>query len=67
MSDGFMSEPPRWHTRLTNFERALKQLDKVAALASNREREDFELLGLIKAFELTHELSWLVLKDYFAY
>ncbi len=67
MPDELMSEPPRWHTRLLSFEKALAQLDEVATLAKARELTNFELLGLIKIFELTHELSWLVLKDYFAY
>ena len=62
-----MSDIPRWQTRLTNFERALAQLDNAAMLANTRALNDLELQGLIKAFELVHELAWRVLKDYFAY
>ena len=62
-----MSDIPRWQTRLTNFERALAQLDDAAVLANTRALNNLELQGLIKAFELVHELAWRVLKDYFAY
>jgi nucleotidyltransferase substrate binding protein (TIGR01987 family) len=62
-----VSDIPRWQTRLTNFERALAQLDNAAMLANTRALNDLELQGLIKAFELVHELAWRVLKDYFAY
>lgn len=67
MPDELMSEPPRWHTRLSNFERALGQLNDAAMLAETRTLNNLELQGLIKAFELVHELSWRLLKDYFAY
>ena len=32
-----------------------------------RPLSDLEKLGLIQAFEFTHELAWSVMKDYFAY
>ena len=59
------SEELRWHQRLQNFERALKELEEAVDLASERDLSKLEKLGLIHAFENTHELSWKTLKDFF--
>ncbi len=63
-----MDEPDiRWRQRLANYRKALEQLDAAVSLAQYRELTDLERQGLIQAFELTHELAWNLMKDYFAY
>ncbi|MFP5386822.1 MAG: nucleotidyltransferase substrate binding protein [Bacteriovoracia bacterium] len=57
----------RWKQRLSNFLRALVQLENAVKLAGERKLSDLEKQGLIQAFEFTHELSWNVMKDYFDY
>ena len=57
----------RWIQRLANFQRAFSQLSNAYALSQERQLTDLEKQGLIQAFEFTHELSWCVMKDYFAY
>lgn len=57
----------RWQQRLTNFSKALRQLEQAVNLSEERQLSDLEEQGLIQAFEFTHELAWNVLKDYFAY
>ena len=54
----------RWVQRLSNYGRALTQLEKAVALAQSRELSELEQQGLIQAFEFTHELAWNVMKDY---
>lgn len=57
----------RWLQRLSNYKKALKQLDDAVALSHTRELSLLEKQGLIQAFEFTHELAWNVLKDYLEY
>jgi len=57
----------RWHQRLSNFEKALAQLNKAAALNEERKLSELEMQGLIQSFEFTHELAWNLMKDYFYY
>jgi len=54
----------RWTQRLVNFLRALATLQRAIGLAQSRPLSELEELGLIQAFEFTHELSWLLLKDF---
>lgn len=54
----------RWRQRLSNYRRALSQLQKFVDYGQLNELEQ---QGLIKAFEFTHELAWNVLKDYLQY
>ena len=54
----------RWTQRLVNFRRALATLQRAIGLAQSRPLSELEELGLIQAFEFTHELSWLLLKDF---
>jgi nucleotidyltransferase substrate binding protein (TIGR01987 family) len=54
----------RWRQRLSNYRRALSQLQK---FVDHGQLNELEQQGLIKAFEFTHELAWNVLKDYLQY
>ena len=56
----------RWLQRLDNYSRALSALARGVQLARQRPLSELEEQGLIKAFEFTHELSWLPLKDFLA-
>ncbi|MBO6659579.1 MAG: nucleotidyltransferase substrate binding protein [Roseivirga sp.] len=62
-----MEKDIRWHQRMSNYSKALSQLEKAVALSNERELSDLEEQGLIQAFEYTHELAWNVMKDYFTY
>lgn len=57
----------RWQQRLTNYRRALAQLQTAADLSKTRDLSELEQQGLIQAFEFTHELAWKVMKDYFVH
>lgn len=59
-----MDGTPRWRQRLDHFERAVAVLERVASPVAGREPTETERLALIRAFEVAHELSWNVLKDY---
>ena len=60
-----MSDPDvRWRQRLENYGKALSALERAVALAGSRRLSELEQQGLIQAFEFTHELSWLLLKDF---
>ena len=54
----------RWLQRLENYGRALAALQRAVATARERPLSELEEQGLIQAFEFTHELSWLLLKDF---
>jgi nucleotidyltransferase substrate binding protein (TIGR01987 family) len=63
-----MSQPDvRWKQRLSNFRKALPQLEKAVDLSRVRPLSDLEEQGLIQSFEFTHELAWNVMKDYFEF
>ncbi len=53
----------RWLQRLDNYGRALEVLQRAVGTARQRPLSELEEQGLIQAFEFTHELSWLLLKD----
>lgn len=55
----------RWQQRLNNYSLALQRLADAVALSAQRPLTPLEQLGLIQAFEFTHELAWNVMKDYF--
>lgn len=60
-----MTQPDiRWQQRFSNYQRALARLEK---FIDKGEWSELEQIGLIKAFEFTHELAWNVMKDYFEY
>jgi nucleotidyltransferase substrate binding protein (TIGR01987 family) len=54
----------RWLQRLDSYKRALAALGRGIELADQRELSELEQQGLIQAFEFSHELSWLLLKDF---
>jgi nucleotidyltransferase substrate binding protein (TIGR01987 family) len=57
------SPEPRWRQRLENLQRALGQLQAALnALAADPENEVIGM-AVIKAYELSFELSWKTLKD----
>ena len=56
----------RWLQRLENYGKALAALTRAVGMARQRQLLELEEQGLIQAFEFTHELSWLLLKDYLA-
>lgn len=65
MSSQAMAETDvRWVQRLDNYGRALATLQRAIAIAQERPLSELEEQGLIQAFEFTHELSWLLLKDF---
>jgi len=55
----------RWIQRFNNFNKALKSLQ--VAIEEYREDEDSEVVkvGMIKFFEMTYELAWNTMKDYY--
>ncbi|WP_375191686.1 nucleotidyltransferase substrate binding protein [Marinobacter sp.] len=55
----------RWLQRLSNFEKAYRQLDEAVALSQTRALSELEKQGVIQAFEYTYELAWNVIRDYF--
>lgn len=60
-------EDIRWQQRFTNFAKALRQVEEAVQLSLARSFSELEKQGLIQRFELTHELAWNVIKDYFEY
>lgn len=59
-----MNNDIRWVQRLSNYCRALSQLEAAVALAEQTPLSTLEQQGMIHSFEYTHELSWNVLRDY---
>lgn len=59
-----MTEDIRWKQRFNNYQNALEMLAEATELAQKRSLSKLEMLGVIHAFEFTHELAWNVLKDY---
>ena len=55
----------RWIQRFNNFNKALNSLQ--VAIEEYREDEDSEVVkvGMIKFFEMTYELAWNTMKDYY--
>ncbi|WP_341582348.1 nucleotidyltransferase substrate binding protein [Marinobacter metalliresistant] len=60
-----VNEDIRWLQRLSNFDKAYRQLDEAVALSHSRELSELEKQGVIQAFEYTYELAWNVIRDYF--
>lgn len=62
-----MTQDIRWQQRLSNYHKALAQLEHAVMLSVQRELSDLEKQGMIQAFEFTHELAWSCLKDFLEY
>ena len=58
------SQDIRGIQRRENFQRALTTLQRAIGLARSRSLSELEEQGLIQAFEFTHELSWLLIRDF---
>ena len=54
------SQDVRWHQRFVSFRKAF---DNLARFKEVKELNELEKQGLIKAFEITWELSWNTLQD----
>ncbi|GHT83669.1 nucleotidyltransferase [Spirochaetia bacterium] len=59
-----MNDDIRWKQRFSNYKKALSHLTSIAEYAKTHELKDIEQLGIVKAFELSFELAWNVMKDY---
>jgi nucleotidyltransferase substrate binding protein (TIGR01987 family) len=59
-----MTEDIRWKQRFNNYKKAFSHLDSAVNEAKTRGLSDLEQQGLVKAFELTFELAWNVMKDF---
>jgi nucleotidyltransferase substrate binding protein (TIGR01987 family) len=59
-----MEEDIRWKQRFSNYNKALRQLQKFTDKGALNELEQ---QGLVHVFEYTYELAWNVMKDYFTY
>jgi nucleotidyltransferase substrate binding protein (TIGR01987 family) len=59
-----MTDDLRWKQRFSKYRKALQMLAEAVELAQQRPLSKLELLGVIHAFEFTHELAWNLLKDY---
>jgi len=57
-----MGDDIRWLQHFENFCLALNQLKKSVEIKTPRGLSDLERLGVIKAFEFTHELARNVIK-----
>jgi nucleotidyltransferase substrate binding protein (TIGR01987 family) len=54
----------RWKQRFENYAKALDQLTQIVGLLQDKALTDVDKLALVKAFELSFELAWNVMKDY---
>lgn len=62
-----MNEDIRWKQRLDNLQRAYARLCQAVGANVNDPENDLIQMALIKAFEMTFELSWKTMKDYLVY
>lgn len=53
-----------WKQRFANFGKALLYLSEAVELERKRSLSNLEKLGVLHAFEFTHELAWNTLKDF---
>lgn len=60
-----MSVDIRWIQRFDSYQRALATLERIVDIGEERPLSEPEMLGLIQAFEFTHELAWKLFKDYY--
>lgn len=62
-----MTEDIRWKQRFDNLQRAYSRLHQAVAANIDEPENDLIQMALIKAFEMTFELSWKTMKDYLVY
>lgn len=62
-----MTDISRWEQRLESYHKALSRLAEIVCASKLRALNDFERDGLVQRFELTHELSWKLMKAYAEY
>ena len=62
-----MTDLSRWEQRLESYHKALSRLAEIVNASKLRALNDFERDGLVQRFELTHELSWKLMKAYAEY
>lgn len=55
---------PRWLGRLTIFKNAIKRLEEVIEISTQRPLNSFENDSLIKRFEFTYEMAWKLMMSY---
>lgn len=60
-----MKQDIRWIQRFSNYRKALLNLKEAVTLTEQRELSKLEKQGLIQAFEITFELSWNTIKDFY--
>lgn len=62
-----MTEEIRWQQRFQNLTLARKKLEHAVVVHAKTPTDDLIQMALIKAFEMTFELSWKTIKDYLNY
>ena len=60
-----MGEDIRWIQRFEQYKKAFQNLKEAVELTQQRKLSKLEEQGLIKAFEIIHELSWLTIRDFY--
>ena len=62
-----MSEDIRWKQRFDNLQSAYRNLQEAVEAHTQTPNNKLIQMALIKAFEMTFELSWKTMKDYLSY
>jgi len=62
-----MSEDIRWKQRFDNWQSAFRNLQQAVQAIERDPYDNLIRMALIKAFEMTFELSWKTMKDYLEY
>lgn len=55
----------RWVQRFNNFNKTLKGLQKAIEVSLENPDDEVVKVGMIKFFEMTYELAWLTMKDFY--
>lgn len=55
----------RWVQRFNNFNKTLKGLQKAIEAYQKDTEDEIVKVGMIKFFEMTYELAWNTMKDYY--